>query len=114
MEGILVTDDELKLLEKKFGPTVRDMGAWNSDGTFGYSWISLAVVEKAAESITDPDLQTALSRLVSVSDPKQSFLTLLEMFGHSAIDRIVHVHRQHSLERTFEPAVVDRRLDSNH
>jgi hypothetical protein len=32
MEAIFLTDDELKRLETRFGPVVRQMGPWNSDG----------------------------------------------------------------------------------
>ena len=63
MQTIVLTDDELIVLEKRFGPRVRQMGPWNSDGTFGYSSIPIAAVEKAAESLENPDLMVALSRL---------------------------------------------------
>jgi len=33
MEEIVVAEDDLRRLEKRFGPEVRLMGAWNSDGT---------------------------------------------------------------------------------
>jgi hypothetical protein len=62
MEAIVLTDDELKLLEKRFGLRVRQMGPWNSDGTFGYSSIPIAAVEKAAETLQNPDLTVAETR----------------------------------------------------
>ena len=45
---IIVPDDDLKNLEKRFGPGVRNMGPWNSDGVFSYSSIPIVVVEEAA------------------------------------------------------------------
>ena len=107
MEGIILTDDELRLLEKQFGPAVRDMGTWNSDGTFGYSWISLALVKKAAASITTPDLKAALSRLPGVSDPKPPLIALMETFGHSLIDKLVEVYRQTFFESPYGPPVAE-------
>jgi hypothetical protein len=50
MEGIIVTDDELKRLGKRFGPNVWQMGSWNSGGVFGYSNVPILAVEKASES----------------------------------------------------------------
>jgi hypothetical protein len=35
MDAIVLTDDELQRLETRFGPVVRQMGPWNSDGVFG-------------------------------------------------------------------------------
>ncbi len=56
MEAIFLTDDELKRLETRFGPAVRQMGPWNSDGVFGYASVSIAAVEKAAETLRIPML----------------------------------------------------------
>jgi hypothetical protein len=42
MEAIVLTDDELKRLETPFGPVVRHMGPWNSDGVFGYASVPIA------------------------------------------------------------------------
>ena len=59
MEAIVLTDDELRVIEKRFGPEVRQMGPWNSDGTFGYSSVSVIAVEKAAEELEDPNLTSS-------------------------------------------------------
>ena len=59
MEAIFLTDDELKRLETRFGPVVRHMGPWNSDGVFGYASIPLVAVQKAAETLANPNLLTA-------------------------------------------------------
>ena len=48
MKIIDIPDDDLKRLERRFGPDVRHMGPWNSDGVFGYASVSLGVVESAA------------------------------------------------------------------
>ncbi len=101
MQGIFLTDDELKILEKRFGPGVRKMGPWNTDGTFGYSCVSMAVVKKAAESIGDQDLIGTLTRLNNVSDRSKAFMALLQTFGQALIERIVAVYRQSSFELTF-------------
>jgi hypothetical protein len=94
MEEIVLTDDELTRLEKRFGPGVRQMGSWNSDGTFGYSTIPIVTVEKAAEALEDQDLNASLSRLRHVTDRTKPFLELLETFGAVLIERIVAVFRE--------------------
>lgn len=98
MEGIVVTDDELKRLEKRFGPGVRQMGQWNSDGIFGYSSVPIFVVERAAETLKDQDLDSALSRLRNMKERTKPFVELLEMFGAVLIERIVAAYRECSLE----------------
>jgi len=54
MEAIYLTDDELKRLEARFGPLVRQMGPWNSDGVFGYASVPIVAVEKAAGTLANP------------------------------------------------------------
>jgi hypothetical protein len=54
MKAIVLPDDVLRHLEKRFGPEVRQMGSWNSDGTFGYSSVSMVAVEKAAKALENP------------------------------------------------------------
>jgi len=114
MKGIVLTDDELKILERRLGPGVRKMGPWNSDGTFGYSCISMADVGKAAESIEDPNLRMALARLDGASEQTAAFIALLETSGRALIERIVAAYRQ-SLEQTSgtrfskKPAEEERR-----
>ena len=60
MKAILVPDDDLKLLEKRFGPGVLRMGSWYSDGVFAYSSVPLFAVEQAAASLDDPTVTQAL------------------------------------------------------
>jgi hypothetical protein len=96
MEAIILTDDELKRLEARFGPVVRRMGPWNSDGVFGYASIPLAAVEKAAETLANPDLLTALPRL-RTPEPAKKFIELLEDFGSVLVEKIVGAYREFSL-----------------
>jgi FixJ family two-component response regulator len=98
VEEIILRDEQLKTLEKQFGPSVWKMGSWNSDGTFGYVCISFAVIENAAESTGDPNVITALSRLNSAAEPTKALLEVLETFGHSLIEQIVAAYRRRSFE----------------
>jgi hypothetical protein len=98
MEAIILTDDELKLLEKRFGPSVRHMGPWNSDGTFGYSSVPIVAVEKAAEALQNPNLVVALPGLKGTPGRTKPFVELLETFGTTLIERIVADYREGSLE----------------
>ena len=54
MEAIVLTDDDLKRLETRFGPIVRKMGPWNSDGIFGYESVPLVAVERRQKRCTIP------------------------------------------------------------
>jgi len=99
MEAIILTDDELRPLEQRFGPCVRQMGPWNSDGTFGYSSIPMAAVEKAAQALQNPNLMVAIPRLKRMSGRTKPFIELLETFGPALIERIVADYREGSLER---------------
>lgn len=96
MEAIFLTDDELKRLETRFGPVVRQMGPWNSDGIFGYASVSIDAVEKAAEAFANPVLLTALPRL-RTSEGTRTFVELLEDFGPALVERIVEAYREFSL-----------------
>jgi hypothetical protein len=98
MEAIVITEDDLNRLEKRFGPGVRRMGPWNSDGVFGYSSVPIIVVEKAAEALENPDLEAALSRLKYVAEQTRPFLELLETFGPALIERIVAIYGECCLE----------------
>ena len=95
MEAIFLTDDELKRLETRFGPVVRQMGPWNSDGVFGYASIPLVAVQKAAETLANPNLLTALPRLRTPERTK-TFIELLEDFGSVLVERIAAAYRESS------------------
>ena len=97
MKAIVLPDDVLKLLEKRFGPAVRRMGSWNSDGTFGYESVSIVAVKKAAEALENPDLMRALFHLDGTMDQTTPFLELLETFGPDLIEKIAVAYS----ERTF-------------
>ena len=98
MKTIVLTDDELKLLEKRFGPGVRLMGDWVSDGTFGYSSVPLLAVQMASESLDNPDVFLAVSRLTDESEQTNAFVELLASFGLALINRIVDAYKQCSVE----------------
>jgi hypothetical protein len=97
MKAIVLPDDVLKHLEKRFGPAVRQMGSWNSDGTFGYSSVPVVAVEKAAKVLEDPDLMLAIFRLDRTPEQTKPFIELLETFGPVLIERIVAAYRELSL-----------------
>jgi hypothetical protein len=92
MEAIILTDDELKRLETRFGPVVRQMGPWISDGIFGYASVPVAVVEKAAETLANPSLLTVLPRL-RTPEGKRALVELLENCGSVLVERIVDAYR---------------------
>jgi len=96
MDAIILTNDELKRLETRFGPAVRQMGPWNSDGVFGYVSIPLVAEEKAAGTLANPILLTALPRL-RTPEPTKTFIELLEDFGSVLVERIAGAYREFSL-----------------
>jgi hypothetical protein len=102
MEAIVLTDDELKRLERRFGPVVRQMGPWNSDGVFGYASVPVVVVEKAAETLETPGLLVALPRLHTPERTK-TFIELTEDFGSVLVERIADAYRE------FCVGLIDRR-----
>jgi hypothetical protein len=81
MRTIVIPEDELKRLEGRFGPDVRRMGPWNSDGVFGYLSISIGSVESAADAVAQPGLQEAVSRLKDSREPLAAFADLVDAFG---------------------------------
>ena len=99
MEEIVVTEDDLRRLERRFGPAVRLMGAWNSDGTFGYASVPLSAVRRAAEDLAHPDVIPALSRLQQMPERTTMFLELLYTFGFPLIAAIVAAYRESSPDR---------------
>jgi hypothetical protein len=75
------------------------MGPWNSDGTFGYSSISVIALEKAAEELEDPNLTTALSCLKEAPEGSRRFIELLETYGPVLVAKIVAAYREGSQGR---------------
>jgi hypothetical protein len=96
MEAIVLTDDDLRRLETRFGPVVRQMGPWNSDGVFGYASVPVAAVEKAVEPLENPNLLRALPRLRTPERTK-TLLELLEDFGSVLVEKIAEAYREFSL-----------------
>jgi len=94
MNAIVVPDDDLKRLEKRFGPCVRQMGSWNSDGVFGYTTVPISVVEKAAQSVGDPGLLEALYALKGSPDLPSRFIEMVQSFGPALIDKIIAAYQE--------------------
>jgi hypothetical protein len=103
MKAIVLTDDDMQLLATRFGPFVRQMGPWNSDRVFGYAGVPIVAVEKAAETLDNPDLLVALRRLRATEQTK-TFIELLEDFGSVLVKRIVAAYHE------FTPWLIDRHL----
>jgi len=93
IELIILPDDELSRLETRFGPAVRRMGAWNSDGVFGYCSVSISIVEMVANESNDPAVALAASRLRSSGDRTSLFVDLLVTFGSCLIEQIASTYR---------------------
>ena len=94
MEIIILTDDDLNRLEKRFGPDVRHMGPWTSDGVFGYCSVPVTAVAQAAEALEDPNLATPLSQFKSTHERTRTLIELLEKFGAVLLERIVAADRK--------------------
>ena len=95
---IIVPDDDLKRLERRFGPGVRQMGSWNSDGVFSYSSIPIVAVEEAAESMNNPMMAEAVIRLKQASERTKPFIELLQSSGPAFIEKIAAAYRVRSVE----------------
>jgi len=97
----VVSDDELKVLERRFGAAVRLMGSWNSDGVFSYSSVPVAAVERAVERLRDATVANAFYRVKASLEPTRPFVELLEEHGLALIDEIVTAYREYSVERSL-------------
>lgn len=97
MKIIVIPEDDLKRLERRFGPEVRRMGSWNSDGVFGYLSIPMGTVESAAEAVGQPGLPEAVSRLQEAREPAAAFLELVEAFGLDLIAQTKAAYSETSL-----------------
>lgn len=93
MEAIILPDDDLMRLERQFGPAVRRMGSWSSDGVFGYCSVPVSIVERVAGESNDPALQKAVSRLKNSSERARLFVEILRTFGAPLIAKIVTAYR---------------------
>ena len=88
----------MKRLERRFGPGVRQMGSWNSDGVFSYSSIPIVAVEEAAESMNDPVMAEAVIRLKQAPERTKPFIELLQSSGPAFIERIAAAYKGRSVE----------------
>ena len=94
MNAIVIADDDLRRLEKRFGPAVRHIGPWNSDGTFGYCSVPMADIERAVDVLNEPAVSESLLQLKAVSDRSSRFIEMLQNFGLVLIERLVAVHNE--------------------
>ena len=88
MEVILLMEDDLKHLEHRFGPVVRRMGPWNSDGVFGYATVPLPAVESAAGRLECAQITGVLHRL-HTPERTRVFIKFLEDGGAVLVEQIV-------------------------
>ena len=63
---------------------------------FGYESVPMVAVERAAESLEDPNLLAQLPRLRTPERTK-TFIELLNGFGSVLVERIVSAYRENSL-----------------
>ena len=87
----------MKRLEKRFGPDVRQMGSWNSDGVFSYSSVPIVAVEEAAEFMNDPMVAAAVIRLKQAPERTKPFLELVHSAGPALIEKVAAAYRERSL-----------------
>ncbi len=92
---IVLSDENLRELERRFGPDVRRMGSWNTDGSFGFCAVPIAVVENAAQAIGSPGLTEAVKSADASEDRAKRFIESLEGFGSKLVQAIVASYREH-------------------
>lgn len=108
MQDIVISDEELTRLERRFGPDVRQMGPWLSDGVFAYISVPIAIVEKAAELLQDPSLLETVCHLRINRQATAELMNLLQS-RPDLLDEIVFVQR-HCRPETISDSD-DTRLD---
>jgi hypothetical protein len=91
---IVLSEEQLKPLEKQFGSDVRHMGQWNTDGAFGFCAVPISAVENAAEALQDPGMNTAVERLKTANDRSQPFVEILQAFGQPLVRKIAAAYRK--------------------
>ena len=111
MQDIIISDEELTRLESRFGPEVRQMGPWLSDGVFAYISVPIAIVEKAAELLQD---RSVLETVCRIRTNRQWIAGLTDLLQSrpDLLDEIVFVQRHYrpemlcdSNDRRFEQVV---------
>ncbi len=97
MQDIIISDEELTGLEKRFGPDVRQMGPWLSDGVFAYISVPIAIVEKAAELLQD---RSALETVCCLRTNRERIGVLMDLLQSRPdfLDEIVFVQRHYGPE----------------
>lgn len=108
MEDIVISDAELARLERHFGPAVRQMGPWLSDGVFAYISVPIAIIEKAAELLQDRSLLETVYHLRRNRQGTTELMNLLQT-RPDLVDEIVFVRRHCDPEMISDGD--DRRID---
>src|SRR5690349_21467915 len=91
---IILPDEELTQLERSCGADVRLMGPWNSDGVFGFSTVSMSVVEKAAAATCDPVLAGVIHDLKLSPERTKAFVEIVKTLGPAFVQRVVTTYRE--------------------
>jgi len=97
MQDIVISDEELTHLENRFGPDVRQIGRWLSDGVFAYVSVPIAAVEKAAELLNDRSVLETVSHLRTSRQLAAALIDLLQSCPE-LLEKIVFVERHRLLE----------------
>jgi hypothetical protein len=92
---IVLSDEKLRVLERRFGPDVRQMGSWNTDGSFGFCAVPVAVLEEAAQAVGSPTLTEAIKSANSSEDRAMRLIEFLEAFGSKLVEAIVASYHEH-------------------
>jgi hypothetical protein len=91
---IVIPEDELRHLEKRFGPDVREMGTWNTDGSFGFCAVPIWAVENAVATVGSPNLAEALERLKNADERTEPFVEIVQRFGPALVKEIAASYRR--------------------
>ncbi len=102
---IVLPEEELKHLERHFGSDVRQMGPWNTDGSFAFCAVPISAVENAAQTLSDPSIHKAVERLRTTHNPTQRFIEILQACGLPLIRRIVAAYREQLAHSYGRPRV---------
>ncbi len=97
---IVLVDEQLRELERRFGPDVRQMGSWNTDGSFGFCAVPIAVVEEAAQAVGSSGLSEAVKSANASEDRAIRLIEFLEAFGSKLVQAVVASYREH-VGRTY-------------
>ncbi len=95
MKTIILPDEQVTGLEKMFGEKVRLMGAWNSDGVYGYLSIPIICIHRAAKALNIPHLMDHVLQVNQEAEngKPELFCKLLDQYGSILIEQITIAYR---------------------